>query len=199
MIIISHRALPIALSLLLAGCSGAGEQGNTTADGVARTVDTGRAGSAQPPATAAVPDTGNMAAAENAVAGGTIGGDGSQITLDPLSRTDVAAAKLEGELGCSFAQSSGSPILVAMGNVASAKRSQGVVKVAGYVEEIGAPGGFDAMTKGTSFAGKGKTIRIAITGAATGGGESPPKPATLTYDRADGAKRVIAGNWTCGP
>jgi len=40
---------------------------------------------------------------------------------------------------------------------------------------------------------------IADTGPAEGGAESPPRPATLTYQRADGASRVFQGLWTCGP
>lgn len=55
------------------------------------------------------------------------------------------------------------------------------------------------MLRGTLFSGKGKTITIEVTGPATGGGESPPNPATLTYDRADGAKRQFIGQWQCGP
>jgi hypothetical protein len=71
--------------------------------------------------------------------------------------------------------------------------------VGDYVERVAAPGGFDGMLKGAVFTGAGKTIRIMLTGPAIGGGESPPRPATLTYDRADGASRTIAGRWTCGP
>ena len=55
------------------------------------------------------------------------------------------------------------------------------------------------MVKGATFSGQGKTITIALTGKAIGDGESPAYPATLTYDRADGARRVIEGTWTCGP
>ena len=82
--------------------------------------------------------------------------------------------------------------------MASCAAAQGLVKVGTYVERIAAPGGFDGLVNGATFTGAGKTIRIALTGPATGGGESPAYPATLTYDRADGAKRVYAGTWTCG-
>ena len=130
----------------------------------------------------------------------TVGGDGSAITLNPLSSADLQSAALQGELGCSFSTPAASPLLVAMGVVASKAPAQGVVKVGDYVERVTAPGGFDAMLKGVAFAGQGKTVTIALTGAApVGGGESPGYPATLTYDRADGAKLVLPGLWTCGP
>lgn len=45
----------------------------------------------------------------------------------------------------------------------------------------------------------GLELRVALTGPAQGEGESPPRPATLTADRADGARRVFAGLWQCGP
>ena len=67
------------------------------------------------------------------------------------------------------------------------------------IERVAARGGFDGMLKGAVFTGRGKTIRIALTGEPTQGGESPPTPATLTYERADGARRTIQGEWTCGP
>ncbi|WP_206185462.1 hypothetical protein [Sphingosinicella sp. CPCC 101087] len=76
----------------------------------------------------------------------------------------------------------------------------GVVKVLDSVERVGAPGGYNGMVRGATFAGRGKTIRIALTGdGPVGAGESPPHPATLTYERADGASRTIDGLWTCGP
>ncbi len=135
-----------------------------------------------------------------APASDTVGGDGSAIVLNALSSAEIGAAKLTGELGCSFASPDTSPLLVAMGDVASATRAQGVVKVLDSVELVSAKGGFDAMLKGAAFAGQGKTVTIALTGARpVGGGESPGYPATLTYDRADGARRTIDGLWTCGP
>ena len=128
----------------------------------------------------------------------TVGGDGSPIRLEPLSAAEVREAELPGELACSFDTGSG-PLLIASGDVASRDPAMGIVKVGDYVERVAAPGGFDGMVKGAVFTGLGKTIRIAITGAPTAGGESPPSPATLTYQRADGASRTIPGQWTCGP
>lgn len=131
--------------------------------------------------------------------GATVGGDGSEIGLDDLTESDLKSVALTGELGCSFQAEDNSTILYAMGIVGSSEPARGVVKVSGEVEPVGAPGGFDGMIKGASFTGRGKTIDIAITGAAMGGGESPALPATLTYQRADGASRSIVGSWQCGP
>lgn len=128
----------------------------------------------------------------------TIGGDGSEIQLSALTSADLQANPIEGELACGFT-AEGAALLTAQGHVASRAAAQGLVKVTGYVERIAAPGGFDGMLKGATFTGAGKTILIALTGPATGGGESPPRPATLTYQRADGASRVFTGTWTCGP
>lgn len=132
--------------------------------------------------------------------GTTVGGDGSAIELLPLTEADIEGATLEGELACSFAlDSGGGPLLLAKGNVASDDPSRGVVNVGGYVEPVAAPGGFDAMLRGTRFAGTGKVVLVELTGPAVGGGESPPNPSTLTYQRADGAERAFSGQWQCGP
>lgn len=130
----------------------------------------------------------------------TRGGDGSPITLSPLTSGEIEAAQLSGELGCGFAGADDSMLLVAMGDVASNDPSFGVVKVGEYVESISAPGGFDAMLKDVTFVGKGKSIRVVTTASEPiGGGESPPYPARLTYQRADGASRSVEGLWICGP
>lgn len=131
--------------------------------------------------------------------GNTVGGDGSAIELLPLSDADIEGAMLEGELACGFSVDGGGTLLLAKGNVASSDPSRGVVNVAGYVEPVAAPGGFDAMLRGTRFSGAGKVLQVELTGPAIGGGESPPHPATLTYQRADGAERTFAGQWECGP
>lgn len=133
------------------------------------------------------------------VLGSRIGGDGSAIELLPLSDADIEGAMLEGELACAFSIDGGGTLLLAKGNVASNDPSRGVVNVAGYVEPVAAPGGFDVMLRGTRFSGAGKVVLVELTGPAIGGGESPPHPATLTYQRADGAERTFAGRWECGP
>lgn len=130
----------------------------------------------------------------------TRGGDGSPIELATLSEAEVTGARLDGELGCSFAgDAAARPLLIAKGNVASTDPARAIVKVGDTIEPVSANGGFDAMAKGTRFFGKGLQLRIALTGPAQGGGESPPRPATLTAHRADGAQRVFAGLWQCGP
>jgi len=129
----------------------------------------------------------------------TVGGDGSEIQLSQLSADEIEAAKLPGELGCAFSTDTASPLLVIKGNVAAKEPSQGLVKVGDYVERVAAPGGFNAALKGATYSGAGKTVRITLTAPAEGGGESPPIPATLTYDRADGASRTFVGRWECGP
>ena len=132
--------------------------------------------------------------------GTTIGGDGSAIELAPLTADDIEGASLRGELACSFSHAAvDGPVLLAKGDVASDAPSRGVLKLGDYVEMVAAPGGFDAMLRGTQFSGAGKVLLVELTGPATGGGESPPNPATLTYHRADGAQRTFAGQWQCGP
>ncbi|MET0328411.1 MAG: hypothetical protein ABW163_06540 [Luteimonas sp.] len=144
-------------------------------------------------------DAGSAEPASTAV-GATIGGDGSEIVLDGLTESDLGGVDLAGELACSFSTGAGAQaLLLARGDVGTDAPAQGVVKVAGHVEQIRAPGGFDGLTRTPTFTGQGKTIRIEQTGDAIGGGESPPRPATLTYLRADGASRVLEGQWQCGP
>lgn len=169
-------------ALLLAGCA----QPEGTEDRTAA-------------AAAPAPAPRSSEATLSAAAPATVGGDGSAIVLTPLSAAEIDEAGLSGELGCSFSTAAASPLLVAMGDVASRDAAQGVVKVGSYVERVAAPGGFDALLKGVTFSGLGKTIRIDLTGPATDGGESPPRPATLTYDRADGARLTLPGRWSCGP
>lgn len=129
----------------------------------------------------------------------TVGGDGSAIRLSALSAGDIQTARLQGELVCAFAEQ-GNPLLYASGDVASTERATGIVKIGDYVEPISAPGGFDGILRGATFAGRGTTVRVARTSdQPIGGGESPPHPATLTFQRADTASRVFTGHWTCGP
>lgn len=178
------RALLVAtaVAVLLASCSGAGPGTEAATP------------AAQPQAAPEAPE-----APEEAGGGGTVGGDGSAIELSPLTAGDIEAAALSGELACSFSMDGAASLLVARGNVASDEPSRGVVKVGSYVEPVSALGGFDAMLEGARFSGAGKTVSVVVTGPATGGGESPARPATLAYDRADGARREFAGQWQCGP
>ena len=160
----------LAISLI-AGCSGPSSDAEDKAT--------------QPSSPEALTDSAKQEGA--ASSGQTRGGDGSEITLNALTEEDMGEADLPGELGCSFSTEDREVLLIAMGNVASSDAAQGVVKVAGYVERVSTPGGFDGMTASPTFSGKGKKVHIEVTGEPTEGGESPPRPATLTYDRADGA------------
>ena len=74
-------------------------------------------------------------------------------------------ARLPGELACGFVTLPGDPLLLARGDVASSEPAQGVVKVGGHVERVGARGGFDGMLRGASFTGKGNVL-TATSGAA---------------------------------
>lgn len=183
------RASLLTLALALAACADADDQ-----PAAADPIET-----ATPSPAPTSPPAPPSPVASPAPAGVTFGGDGSANPLSALSAADLEGVRLSGELACSFSTSEASPLLVAMGNVASQDPAFGVVKIGDSVERIAAPGGFDAMLGGTTFSGRGTTIAIALTGAAVGGGESPPRPATLTFDRADGARRVFDGRWECGP
>ncbi|WP_156170551.1 hypothetical protein [Luteimonas sp. FCS-9] len=188
-------ALGLVSGSLLAACSSGDDvpAGAQPPDAPAPAARPAPPSAPETPAPAA--DTASAPAGE----GGTVGGDGSQIELGGLSEQEVGDAALEGELACSFSQNGAPPLLFAKGSVGSGDPSQGVVKVGSYVEPVRAPGGFDGMTSNPTFSGQGKTIRIVETGTAVGGGESPPRPATLTYLRADGASRTFEGQWQCGP
>lgn len=125
---------------------------------------------------------------------------GPEIQLDQLTEGDLNGAGLSGELACTFSTAGNAPpILFATGIVASNQPAQGIVKVAGHVERIEAPGGFNGLTGNPTFTGQGKTIEITVTGASSGGGESPPRPANLAYKQTDGASSTVEGLWQCGP
>ncbi len=130
----------------------------------------------------------------------TNGADGALPELSSIGESDFAGVALAGELGCSFAESSTeAPLLIAMGNVASSQAADGIVKIDDSIVRVSAPGGFDQMLAGGLFEGAAGTFSVRLTGPAQGDGESPPRPATLTYQRGDGVSRTYVGNWTCGP
>lgn len=151
-----------------------------------------------PPASETAPAAA-PAPAPGSATGPTVGGDGSQIALSPLTPAEMTEARLVGELACSFTERAGMRLVLAKGNAGGEDPAFGVVKVGASVERIAAPGGFDRMVGGATFSGAGKTLRVVLTGPPTGGGESPSRPATLTYMRADGAERTFVGRWECGP
>ena len=119
--------------------------------------------------------------------------------LKTLSPADINKAGLSGELGCSFSHSNGALILVAMGNVASHEAADGIIKPGSVVQKLSTPGGFDAMLKGATFSGRNTTVRISLSGPPIGNGESPPRPATLTFEGEGGIREQLTGRWSCGP
>jgi hypothetical protein len=193
---IGHRLALVSLAALaLSACSQQKTEDQPAATPPPAVGDETRTPAVAPAAPAPVA----AAPADGGSNGGTVGGDGSQIQLSGITLADQQAHDLKGELSCYFHDKAGALLLVASGFSGIKEPGYGLVKVLTSVEQVVAPGGYDAMVNGTAFSGQGKTVTIAITGKATGGGESPAYPATLTYDRADGAKRVFPGAWTCGP
>ncbi len=119
--------------------------------------------------------------------------------LQALSLAELEALSLPGELACAFTDG-GQTLLLARGDAASSQPARGVVRLAGGLRTLAAPGGFDAMLHGTRFEGEGLVIEVVPTGPAIGRGESPPAPAELLVTQAAGtAAQTVAGQWQCGP
>jgi hypothetical protein len=117
-----------------------------------------------------------------------------------LTEADLAAVPpLTGELACSFTDSDRRLLVIARGNADSTEDAAAIVKVGRTVIRLSAPGGFDGIIKRARFTGEGTTVRIEPAGPAVGGGEAPPRPATLTLERAGAAPFATSGDWTCGP
>lgn len=116
---------------------------------------------------------------------------------------DIEAANLQGELGCSFAEyETDAPLLVAMADVRDGATADGVMKLGPSTLRLSAaePGGFNAMVDGERFISGDLTATVAVTSdEPVGGGESPPRRATLTLESAAFAPQRIEGLWTCGP
>lgn len=123
----------------------------------------------------------------------------SSTDLSTLSARDVSGANGAGELACVFENEQGSSLLYAAGDVASQKRANGIVKVGTIVKTLSAPGGFDGILNSATFAGEDGTLRVLIGSTTRSNGESPARPATLTYEPANGESRTYSGLWTCGP
>jgi hypothetical protein len=130
-----------------------------------------------------------------------VGGDGSQIELQPLAPSQLQGVALPGELACSFADADGATLLLARADV----QPDGVVRAAvnnnGYVELLGngRAGGFDDLADGITLSGRGLTVEIERGRALPTGNESTAHAAVLTVQRADGAERAYDGDLTCGP
>ncbi len=124
---------------------------------------------------------------------------GDRGRLGALSAADVAEAGLSGELACSFADASGAAMFHAAGDVGSSRVAEGLIKLGGTVAHVTAPGGYDRMARGTTFASPVTKVRIWDVGTPDSEGESPPRPATLTWTAGDGTQGSVTGRWTCGP
>jgi len=89
-----------------------------------------------------------------------------------------------------------------MSNVPDEKaRAERLAKIGETAERLAAreTGGFDILPKGAAFGTKGKILSVARTSdLPLGEGESPPYPAELLLQRADGAERTLSGRWTRG-
>ncbi|MBN9320005.1 MAG: hypothetical protein J0I28_10000 [Caulobacterales bacterium] len=126
--------------------------------------------------------------------------DTTIVSLAPLTEGDITEHPLAGELGCSFTNAQGDLVLLAKGDVGSTAPAQALAKSSVAIDRLTAPGGYDGITGGATFTGPDKTLTVAIKGPAIGGGESPPRPAALTYARPNnGASQTFEGRWTCGP
>ena len=136
-----------------------------------------------------------------ATEGPTRGGDGSQITLQPLTPGQLQGVDLPGELACSFSADTGATLLLARADVTPDGMVRGAVNNNGYVEALGSGRavGFNDLADGISLNGKGLTVVLARGAAQPTGNESTQHVATLTVQRADGAERTYDGLLTCGP
>jgi hypothetical protein len=131
----------------------------------------------------------------------TVGGDGSPIHLSALTPADLKGAAMAHGLKCSFSTPDAGALLIAHEESAITLPARGVVKILDSVEQVvgRTSGAVGAISGGATFVGQGKVIRIAMAGKnPIESSDGQAYPATLTYDRADGARRVVLGLWTCG-
>jgi hypothetical protein len=126
------------------------------------------------------------------------GPGGGPIALGALKPDEGAG--LKGELRCSFARQ-GRTLLLAAADVDPKGRAVAAVRNGDYPEQLVGltEGGFNALTRGGRFGGKGLTAALTRGAREATGGEETRHRATLKLDRADGAVRVYRGTWTCGP
>jgi len=134
-------------------------------------------------------------------AGQTVGGDGSEITLQSLGREQLDGVDLHGELACSFADADGATLLLARADVVPDGIVRGAVNNNGYLELLGngRAGGFNDLSDGITLSGKGLTLELQRGESRPTGDETTQHAATLVVQRADGAERSYDGTLTCGP
>ena len=90
-------------------------------------------------------------------------------------------------------------MLVAAGDVGSKVPAEAILAAGGTVMRVSQPGGFNAVVRGATFIGESIKVRIAMTGPAKSGGESPARPGTLHYERDGRELAEVPGEWVCGP
>ena len=198
------RAGALLAGLALSACNAPEDQPLPGAPGTATEQVAPTATPAITPAATPIPDASHAVPVDNPdVPTPTTGGDGSPLVLSPLTAADLSGITLAGELACSFSDGAGgAPLLLARGDVADADgRASFAVKPGSAVEQGLAlrDGGYDAMLGGERFGTRGLVLTVRDVGLPARGGESPPRNAELLAQRADGAERVFAGFWTCGP
>ncbi len=115
--------------------------------------------------------------------------------------TEAAAAQLKGELRCAFLSDSGSLVLVGAGNVDRASRATVVVmrNTIPVLLTAREAGGFDALTRGSSFDGENLIVAITRGAERATGHEGSSHTATLSIEAAGSAPQAIDGVWECGP
>lgn len=133
--------------------------------------------------------------------GPTVGGDGSQIALQPLGAEQLEGVDLPGELACSFADTDDATLLLARADVVPDAIVRGVVNNNGVVEMLGngRAGGFNDLSDGITLTGRGLTVELQRGESQPTGNETTQHAAILRVQRADGAELSYHGAWTCGP
>lgn len=141
------------------------------------------------------------AAAAVAAEGQTRGGDGSQITLQPLTAEQLDGVDLPGELACGFADAGGATLLLARADVLPDGMVHGVLNNNGSIETLGngEAGGFNDLLDGITLTGKGLAVELQRGEQRPTDNESTQHAAVLKVQRADGAERSYDGTLTCGP
>jgi len=116
---------------------------------------------------------------------------------------DVEGAQLSGELACSFSEAGETnPVLIARADVVDGAHAEGLVKLGPSAVRLRSEqaGGFNALVQGATFTGGDLRAQVTVTSdEASGGGESPPRPATLELGASGLEPQRIEGQWTCGP
>lgn len=114
--------------------------------------------------------------------------------------TEAAATQVSGELRCAFLSDTSDLLLVGAGDVDKASRATAVVMrgATPVLLTARAPGGFDAMAQGSSFADTDLTASITRGAPRETGHEGSSHTATLSVEASGAAPLAIDGVWECG-